>query len=156
MNKKRISSVRMKLALLELAERLNSVSEACRLLGYSRQSFYRFQRIYEAQGPEGLQQATRKRRPLAKNRLSEQVEAAVLAMGRQHPTDGAERIAARLREMGHVVSGGGVRGIWTRHKLTTASRRIKRAARKIEADAGLDDASVGRQDDADVPKSSRG
>ena len=34
--------IRAKLGLLELAKQLGNVSQACRMMGYSRDSFYRF------------------------------------------------------------------------------------------------------------------
>jgi len=38
--------IRAKVGLLELAKQLGNVSQACKVLGYSRDSFYRFRDLY--------------------------------------------------------------------------------------------------------------
>lgn len=71
--------VRSKLSILELAEYLKNVSEACRINGVSRQHFYDIKKSYEEHGIEGLKEKNR-RKPCVKNRVAPEVEEAVLKM----------------------------------------------------------------------------
>ena len=115
--------VRAKLSLLELAEYLKNVSEACRINGVSRQHFYDIKKVYEQQGLEGLKDKTR-RKPCIKNRVAPEVEAAVIKMAHEYPAYGQARAANQLRREGILVSSGGVRSIWLRHNLETFKKRL--------------------------------
>ena len=128
---------RRKLSLLELAADLANVSRACKLMGYSRQQFYEIRRNFQTYGAEGLID----RLPGAKgphpNRVSAEIEQAVLDHALVHPCHGAVRVEQELRLKGIQVSSGGVRGVWQRHGLLTKHERLLRlekttAERKIE------------------------
>ena len=116
--------VRNKLSLLELAEYLKNVSQACKINGVSRQHFYDIKKAYEEHGIEGLKEKTR-RKPCLKNRVAPEVEDSVVKMAIEYPAYGQSRASNELRKNGILVSGGGVRSIWQRHNLETMKKRLK-------------------------------
>jgi hypothetical protein len=113
-----------RIGVLELAKELGNVSKACKIMGYSRDSFYRFKRLYEVRGSDALQDYCR-RRPLPKNRVPPQVEASVLQISGDHPTWGQGRVAEEVGRQGLEVSAAGVRCIWLRHGLQTTELRLQ-------------------------------
>jgi transposase len=117
-------STESKILLLELAERLGSVSKACRLMDYSRDSFYRFRKLYRTGGERALEGMSR-RRPILKNRVAPEVEEAVRNISLEHPTWGQARVAAVLAERGLSISAAGVRCVWLREQLQTTPLRLK-------------------------------
>lgn len=117
---------RRKLSLLQLAQELGNVSRACKIMGYSRQQFYEIRRNYQTFGAEGLIDRLPGPRGPHPNRVSEEVEKAILAHCLEHPTHGAQRVADEVLLTGVQVSSGGVRGVWSRHGLTTKLERLLR------------------------------
>ena len=99
--------IKPKLGVLELAKQLGSVSQACKAMGYSRDSFYRFKKLYETGGAEALSDLNRKK-PNVKNRVPDYIEQAVCAMAIEQPAFGQLRASNELKLRGIIVSPAGV------------------------------------------------
>jgi hypothetical protein len=102
--------IKTKLGLLHLAEKLGNVSQACKVMGYSRDSFYRIKELYDTGGENALHEISRSK-PILKNRVDPQIEEAVLKVAFDYPAFGQQRVCNELRKKGMFISAGGVRSV---------------------------------------------
>ena len=134
--------IKHKAGLLNLAEELGNISKACKVMGVSRDSFYRYQELVEEGGLDALINQSR-RKPNKKNRVDEAIEQAVIAYAIEQPAHGQHRTSNELRKQGVFVSGSGVRSIWLRNNLENFKKRLKALEDKVANDGIiLSDAQV--------------
>jgi transposase InsO family protein len=125
--------IKHKAGLLNLAEELGNVSKACKVMGVSRDTFYRYQELVEEGGLDNLINKSR-RTPNPKNRVDEATEKAVIDYAVEQPAHGQVRVSNELRKAGIFVSASGVRSIWLRHDLENFKKRLKALEAKVAND----------------------
>ncbi len=125
--------IKHKTGLLNLAEELGNVSKACQMMGFSRDTFYRYKNAVDEGGVEALFERTR-RKPNLANRVDEATEQAVIASALDFPAYGQVRTSNELRKQGVFVSPSGVRSIWLRHDLANFKKRLKALEAKVAED----------------------
>ncbi len=125
--------IKHKVGLLNLAEELQNVSRACKVMGVSRDTFYRYQELVKSGDIDALINKSR-RVPNLKNRVDDATEQAVIDFAIQYPAYGQHRTSNELRKKSVFVSGSGVRSIWLRHDLENFKKRLKALEAKVAQD----------------------
>lgn len=121
--------IKNKVGLLNLGQELGNVSKACKIMGFSRETFYRYQHAVAEGGVDALLEKTR-RKPNLKNRVDEQVEQAVRDIAIEFPAYGQLRTSNELRKRGIFVSPSGVRSVWLRYQLANKKQRLHALEKK--------------------------
>lgn len=130
MNQSNQRVINNKLGLLNLADELSNISKACRVMGVSRDTFYRYRDAVDGGGVDALLDKNR-RKPNVKNRVDEVAERAVCNWAIESPAHGQVRTSNELRKTGVFVSPSGVRSIWLRHGLESFRKRLRALEEKI-------------------------
>ncbi|WP_169295718.1 IS481 family transposase [Advenella sp. EE-W14] len=125
--------IKHKAGLLNLAEELHNVSRACKVMGVSRDTFYRYQELVSEGGVDALINKS-KRVANVKNRVDEVIEQAVIQMAIEFPAYGQQRVSNELRKRGTFVSGSGVRSVWLRNDLENFKKRLKALEERVARD----------------------
>lgn len=125
--------VKHKVGLLNLADELGNISKACKMIGVSRDTFYRYRDAVNSGGVDALFDRSR-RVPNTKNRVEPQIEEAVVEYAIQDPAHGQVRVSNELRKKGIFVSPSGVRSIWIRNDLGNFKQRLKALEARVAED----------------------
>ena len=148
--------IKVKVGVLELAKQWGNVSQACKVMGDSRDSFYRFKDLYDEGGEAAVQELSR-RKPTIKNRVAPEIEEAVIGLALEQPAWGQLRAATELAKRGIPLSAAGVRCVWERHHLENLNKRLRALAAEVAQESHiLTEAQLAALEKAKVAKEAPG
>lgn len=118
-----------RLTLLQLAEKLNNVSKACRMHKVSRSQFYEYKRSFQEYGLDGLldKPPIPASHPAA---LPDETKQRIIELSLGEPAYGQQRIADQLALEGVLVCATTVRNVWLKEDLETKYKRLLRLEEK--------------------------
>lgn len=116
---------RKRLTVLQLAEALGNVSEACRRGGLDRTSFYEWRRRFQTHGLEGLKDLPPVHKTHPQTTPAEVVDR-LLELALAHPTRGCHHLSDLLALEGKAVSGPTAQSILAKHGLGSRYERLLR------------------------------
>ena len=125
-----IKIIKHKVGLLNLAQELGNIAQACKVMGVSRDTFYRYKHDVDEGGVDALLEQSR-RKPNIKNRVEQVIEDAVVNYAVDYPAHGQHRASNELRKQGVSISGSGVRSIWLRNNLANFKNRLQALEKKV-------------------------
>jgi len=126
-----------RLSLLELAQNLGNVAEACRQRDVSRTQFYEYKRRFQTHGLAGLKDLPPIHRSHPQTTPVEVVDK-LLALSIDSPTRGCNWLHDRLQLEGISVSAPTIQGILNKHSMGSRyDRLLKLEARAVEQEIEL-------------------
>ena len=119
--------IQKKVDAIELADKLQNVTEAARISGVSRQTIYKNRRLLKEKGPQALKRTFRQDHH-HKNRTAKKIEDVVIAFSLENPHLGQVQVSAQLKTNYQIeLSPIGIRGIWLRESMQTSALRVQRS-----------------------------
>jgi transposase len=124
--------IQKKIDAIELAEKLQNVTEAARISGCSRETIYKNRRLLKEKGPQALKRTYRQDHH-HKNRTDKEIEDVVIAFSLENPHLGQVQISAYLKTNYQIeLSPNGVRYVWLRENMNTSALRVQRSKSPLE------------------------
>lgn len=108
--------------IIKYALKTNNVSKTCQLFGISRTIYYRWYNKYKSHGMEGLGRKVNKK-PNMPNKVTKEIEEAILNHVNKYPEDGPRRIYYELKSGGYTVGHTGIYNVLKRNGLNKKAER---------------------------------